>query len=183
MERVSRFIWYMGCGKHDRKLFKKAIQALATVIDRTDDLSLFTDGERRYGALLFDLCYEIIRNGKRGRPKKTLAKGVKCAIKNKGSKKGPGRKRKKYETPWILHPDTDSQINNSEIQANRLEATNASFRRKNSAFRRRTNTYAKNQKSLQKNYRCVLGYKKLYYRNISPQVLCQRSHRASLRKD
>src|SRR5688572_32024577 len=40
------------------------------------DLSLLTDGERRYGNLLFEVCYELVKNGKRGRPKKTLTRGI-----------------------------------------------------------------------------------------------------------
>ena len=50
---------------------------------------------------------EALRIGKRGRPKKTLPKGVKVRIKNKGSqrhKRGP--KRPKYQAPYPEHPDT-----------------------------------------------------------------------------
>ena len=49
---------------------------------------MFTDGERRYGNLLFEICQEVLRTGKPGRPKKTLPKGVKVRIKNKGSQSG-----------------------------------------------------------------------------------------------
>jgi hypothetical protein len=70
MDRASRFIWELECGKRDTALFKQAIATLAQVIDQTDDLSLFTDGERRYGNLLFEICQEVIRTGKVGRPKK-----------------------------------------------------------------------------------------------------------------
>jgi hypothetical protein len=38
------------------------------VINTTGDLALITDGERRYGQVLFDLCSELLRTGKRGRP-------------------------------------------------------------------------------------------------------------------
>ena len=96
MERASRFIWFMECGKKDKKLFKKAIETLCKIIEKTDDLTLITDGERRYGNLLFEICHELVRTGKRGRPKKTLKKGVKVRIKNKGSQsKKRGRKRPK----------------------------------------------------------------------------------------
>jgi len=70
MGRASRFIWELECGKRDTALFKQAIATLAQVINQTDDLSLFTDGERRYGNLLFEICQEVIRTGKVGRPKK-----------------------------------------------------------------------------------------------------------------
>src|SRR5215471_10764687 len=49
MDRASRFIWELDCGKKDRRLFKKAIKTLARIARQTHDLSLFTDGERRYG--------------------------------------------------------------------------------------------------------------------------------------
>jgi hypothetical protein len=70
MDRASRFIWELQCGERDADLFKQAIATLAQVIDQTDDLSLFTDGERRYGNLLFEICQEVIRTGQVGRPKK-----------------------------------------------------------------------------------------------------------------
>lgn len=58
MDRASRFIWALDCGTKDRKLFKKAIAILDQLVSRTHDLSLLTDGERRYGHLLFEVCYE-----------------------------------------------------------------------------------------------------------------------------
>jgi transposase-like protein len=70
MDRASRFIWEMQCGERNTDLFKQAIATLARVIEQTDDLSLFTDGERRYGNLLFEICQEVIRTGQVGRPKK-----------------------------------------------------------------------------------------------------------------
>ncbi|MDJ0568080.1 MAG: hypothetical protein QNJ53_03440 [Pleurocapsa sp. MO_192.B19] len=47
MERGSRFLWELHCGRKDEKLFKKALHGLAKVIEQTDSLSLLTDGERR----------------------------------------------------------------------------------------------------------------------------------------
>jgi len=72
MDRASRFIWALECGRKDRKLFKKVLRVLCRVIRKTGDLSLITDGERRYGNLLFELCSEVLREGKVGRPKTTL---------------------------------------------------------------------------------------------------------------
>jgi hypothetical protein len=63
-------------------MFKKAMRLLCQVIEHTGDLTLLTDGERRYGSLLFELCSQALRTGKRGRPKKTLPKGVKVRLKN-----------------------------------------------------------------------------------------------------
>lgn len=151
MDRASRFIWFMECGKKDKKLFKKAIGTLSKIVEKTDDISLITDGERRYGNLLFELCQELIRTGKRGRPKTTLKKGIKVRIKNKGSQsKKRGRKRPKYQSPFPEHPETMQDIENKDIHANHTEGQNAAIRRKDSAYRRRTNTYAKNDDALQR---------------------------------
>ena len=73
MDRASRFIWELECGERQSQLFKQAMTTLAQVIDQTDDLTLFTDGERRYGNILFEICQEVIRTGKVGRPKKHLS--------------------------------------------------------------------------------------------------------------
>ena len=128
-----------------------AIQTLKDVIDRTKDTTLLTDGERRYGKILFQICHEIIRSGKPGRPQKVLKKGVKVLIKNKGgSSKDNGGGKDKYEAPQREHPDTDQNINSQDIHANHAEALNSSIRRRNSAFRRKTNTYAKKKPALQR---------------------------------
>src|SRR5882672_6385665 len=82
MDRASRFIWELDCGKKDRKLFQKAIKSLDKLARQTHDLRIFTDGERRYGNLLFEICHELVKNGKPGRPKKTFKRGVHFSIKN-----------------------------------------------------------------------------------------------------
>jgi hypothetical protein len=150
MDRATRFIWDMHCGRKDRKLFKKAIGLLGQVIEQTGDLTLLTDGERRYGNLLFELCRQALRTGKRGRPKKTLPKGVKVRLKNKGSQRHKrGRKRPKYQAPSPEHPDTAQPLATTEMHANHLEAFHASLRRRCAAYRRRTNMYAKKTERLQ----------------------------------
>lgn len=151
MDRASRFIWDLSCGEKDEELFLEAIKILTSLIENTEDLTLLTDGERRYSNCLFDICHDVIRNGKPGRPKKFLKKGVKTRVKNKGSqshKKGP--KREKYQTPHPEHPDTKQNLNKEEIHANHCEGQNAATRRRNSTFRRRTNTYAKCKEGLQR---------------------------------
>jgi hypothetical protein len=151
LERASRFIWELKCGRKKRKLFKKAIKALCKIVEKTEDISLITDGERRYGNILFELCHELLRTGKPGRPKQILPKGVKVRVKNKGAqghKRGP--KRPKYQSPFPEHPETDQNINNNDIHANHCEATFSSIRRKNSTFRRKSNTYAKKTDCLQR---------------------------------
>jgi hypothetical protein len=150
MERASRFLWELNCGLKDQPLFKQALESLAQVIERTGSLSLFTDGERRYGNLLFEICHNVIRSGKSGRPAKRLPKGVRVRLKNKGSKKRRGRLRQKYQTPVPEHPQTVHEVAPQEIHANHLEAFNDSIRRRNSAFRRKTNTYAQSKENLQR---------------------------------
>lgn len=151
MDRASRFIWELSCDKKQESLFLKAMEHLADIINQTEDLTLLTDGERRYSALLFDICYELLHTGKPGRPKKVLQQGVKVRLKNKGSQsKKPGPKKQKYQSPKPEHPDTKQNIINSEIHANHQEGQNAALRRKNSAYRRKTNTYAKCKTALQR---------------------------------
>jgi len=38
MERASRFIWELSCGKKDRSLFRKAIKVIEKLINNTQDL-------------------------------------------------------------------------------------------------------------------------------------------------
>ena len=151
MERASRFIWALTCGKKDRDLFLSAIQLLSDIIIRTGDVTLVTDGERRYSLLLFEICQELFRSGRRGRRRRVLRRGVRVRLKNKGSQSHRrGRKRPKYEAPCSEHPETPQTLSNPEIHANHVEALNASLRRRNSAYRRKTNTYAKKKTGLQR---------------------------------
>jgi transposase-like protein len=151
MDRASRFIWALDCGKKDRRLFQKAIKTLDKIARQTHDLSIFTDGERRYGNLLFEICYDLINNGKPGRPKKTFKKGVHVRLKNKGSQAHKkGRKRPKYQSPWREHPETTRTIEETDIHANHAEAFFSALRRKCATFRRKTNTYAKSTEGLQR---------------------------------
>ena len=47
MDRASRFLGELQCGRKDRKLFRRAIRALVRVVNTTHDLTLISDGERR----------------------------------------------------------------------------------------------------------------------------------------
>jgi len=149
MDRASRFIWEMKCGKKDRTLFLYGLRMLRQVIEQTVDITLVTDGERRYGKILLEICHEVIRSGAKGRPPKVLREGLKVRLKNKGSQRSK-KKRAKYEAPQPEHPQTGQNIRDHEIHANHVEAFNASVRRRNSAFRRRCNTYAKSEDGLQR---------------------------------
>ena len=150
MDRATRFMWAMGCGRKDRQLLTQAIRLLCRVLKQTGDLTLLTDGERRSGNSLFEICHQVLRNGKRGRPKKTLRKGVKVRLKNKGAQAHKkGRKRPKDQAPFPEHPETIQTITTQDIQANHLEAFHTSLRRRCAAYRRQTNMYAKNTVRLQ----------------------------------
>lgn len=151
MDRASRFLWTLECGKKDRPLFIQAIQTLEQLIPNSEEVTLLTDGERRYGNLLFEICAELIHNGNPGRPKKTLSKGVKVRIKNKGSQAHhKGRKRPKYQAPWNEHPETTQPVEEKDIHANHAEAFFSALRRKCATFRRRANTYAKSIRGVQR---------------------------------
>jgi transposase-like protein len=151
MDRASRFIWALDCGKKDRRLFQKAIKTLEKSARQTHDLSIFTDGERRYGNLLFAICDDLGPNGKPGRPKKTFKRGVHFRIKNKGAQvHKKGRKRPKSQSPWKDHPETARTIAETDIHANHAEAFFSALRRKCATLRRKTNMYAKATTGLQR---------------------------------
>ena len=151
MERASRFIWPLKCGKKEQRLFLEAVTNLAELFDKTESIKLFTDGERRYSKLLFDICHETLKTGKRGRPRKVLPKGLCVRLKNKSSKRRDSDgKLDKVEVPKAEHPETTELPVEKDVHANHVEAFNSSIRRSLSAFRRRTNTYAKSVSGLQR---------------------------------
>jgi hypothetical protein len=140
MDRATRLLWDLQWGRKDRKVFKSARRLLCQVIEPTGDLTRLTEGERRYGNLLFELCSEALRTGKRGRPRKTLPKGVKVRLKHKGAQRHKrGRKRPKYQAPYPEHPDTVQPVATAEMHANHLEAFHTSLRRRCATDRRQTN--------------------------------------------
>src|SRR5438034_9788131 len=135
MDRATRILWEVQCGRQDRAVLQQARRLLCHVIQQTCDLTLVTDGERRCGTLWFEICHQVLRNGKRGRPKKTLRKGVKVRLKNKGAQAHKkGRKRPKYQAPFPEHPETIQTITTQDIHANHLEALNTSLRRRCAAY-------------------------------------------------
>lgn len=140
MERASRYLAELECGIKDQELFE---QVLTDVLKfATKDMSFFSDGERRYGLTLFQLCQQRI--GRR----KVLPAWLQVRLKNKGSQDAKNS-RLKYEKP-VPHAPGPDHIEEKEIHANHVEAYNASLRRRCSAMRRRTNTYAKHKQGLQR---------------------------------
>ena len=80
----------------------------------------------RYGNILFEICRDIIRTTRPGRPRNTLKEGVKVRIKKCGQqahKKGP--KRPKYQAPHNEHPDTEQNLDNEHLHVNYAEARQA----------------------------------------------------------
>ena len=149
-DRATRCLWDRHGGRKNRTMFQKAMRLLCQVIEHTGDLTLLTDGERRYGGLLFELWSQALRTGKRGRPQKTLPTGVKVRLKHKGSQRQRrGPKRPKYQAPSPEHPDTAQPVATTEMHANHLEACHTSLRRRCAAYRRRTHRYAKHTGRLQ----------------------------------
>lgn len=148
MERASRFLWTLQCGEREQELFSQAIGDICQVIAQTEDLTLLTDGERRYGNFLFAACCRALYTGQPGQPAQTLPKGVKVRLKNKGL--SPDSSRDKYQTPHREHPQTQQNMADSAIHANHVEAFNAALRRQLACFRRKANTYAKFKSALQR---------------------------------
>lgn len=54
MERASRFIIEQYWGYKDQEMFRKVMSSVAVSIEKSEDVSFLSDGERRYGNLLFD---------------------------------------------------------------------------------------------------------------------------------
>jgi len=111
LDRASRFLWELKCGQREHSLFQAAMTTLVQVIEQTQDLTLVTDGERRYGNLLVEICPQARRTGQVGRPRLTLPQGVKVRLKNKGDQnRHQGPKRPKYEAPQAEHPATPQTL-------------------------------------------------------------------------
>jgi hypothetical protein len=107
--------------KKDEELFLFVIQILIDIVSCTGDVTLLTDGERRYGNLLFEICHEVIRTGKSGRPPKALPCSVKVRLKNRRNRTDEtGQAHPKYEAPNREHPETVQDVVESDIHANHL---------------------------------------------------------------
>ena len=144
MERASRYVAELTCGAKDQALFEQVLTDLLELA--SEEMSFFSDGERRYGLTLFQLCQQWTIQGSQAQ--KTLPLWLQVRLKNKGSQKAENP-RTKYESP-VPHAPGSREIEEGEIHANHIEAYNASLRRRCSAMRRRTNTYAKHKQGLQR---------------------------------
>jgi hypothetical protein len=61
LERASRFIINQKCGKKDAKLFSTVMKSVCKIAQQTKDLTFLSDGERRYGNTLFELCAKKLK--------------------------------------------------------------------------------------------------------------------------
>jgi hypothetical protein len=146
MERATRFLWAMPCGRKERKRFQHAMALFCKVMQQTRALTRLPDGEKRYGSLLFAIWSAVLRTGQRGRPKKILRQGVKVRVKHKRAQRHQrDRKRPKYPAPSPEHPAPAQPIATTDMHAHHLEVFHPSLRRRCAAYRRRTNTSANNQ--------------------------------------
>lgn len=150
IERASKFIWEFECGLKDKNLFTRVIERLVRLVENTESFTMVTDGERRYGNILLELCNEVINNEEDGSPLTVLKEGVVVGLKNKGQGKTTENSKPKYERPQPEHPNTKHGLNDEDIHANHAEGQNSATRRKLSPYRRRTNTYAKMKEGLQR---------------------------------
>lgn len=144
MERSSRYLLDMRCGAKEQELFNVVLQNVLTLA--ADDISFFSDGERRYGNTLFDLCHYW--STQKNKAFRSLPPHLHVRLKNKASAQRESG-RPTYESPVTQAPG-EAMIPEPEIHANHVESYNASLRRRCSAMRRRTNTYAKNKQGLQR---------------------------------
>lgn len=144
MERSSRYLLEMKCGEKEQALFTHVLKELLAY--SADDISFFSDGERRYGNTLFELCnYWSTQKNKAFR---SLPPGLNVRLKNKASaQRNSGLDT--YESP-VVHAPGAKNILDTEIHGNHVESFNASLRRRCSPMRRRTNTYAKTKEGLQR---------------------------------
>ncbi|MBD3822758.1 MAG: IS1 family transposase [Thiotrichales bacterium] len=144
MERSSRYLLEMECGVKEQALFTRVLTDLLSY--SADDITFFSDGERRYGNTLFELCNYW--SSQKNKAFKSLPPHLNVRLKNKASaRKNTGKA--KYETP-VVHAPGAKEVIESEIHGNHVESFNAALRRKCSAMRRRSNTYAKTQKGLRR---------------------------------
>jgi transposase-like protein len=156
IERGSRYCTPHTSGQRNDALFaahtKKVMHAVGD-----GSSHLLSDGETRYAKHLW--AHQMAtttrsghRTGRRGRPRgsmKCLRKGLTVRRKVKGSQQNGPKRRSRYETPLVHHPES-VPLDDSSVHCNHSEAYNASLRRRCAAFRRRTNMYAKNRDGLER---------------------------------
>jgi hypothetical protein len=160
VERDSRYWVAAQAGLKDHALFEQGTDQAWAWAEPAQFIRWFTDGERRYGTMLWKLAAVRLKSSEYpqyGR-RKVWREGLEVAMKIKGSQ---GQKRVvwvKSEHPWTaISPK-------HEVHANHNEAQNSALRRRASAYRRRQNLYAKRVEGLQR----VLDVQRLVHNWVRP---------------
>ena len=134
-------------GKRDADLFERSVTQTWNWAKDCEWIRWFTDGERRYGKVLWELASVWLKAGELPAIyhwRKVWREGLEVAMKVKGSQGRPRREWLKQEHPWT------AISSEAEVHANHCEAQNAAIRRRCSAFRRRQNLIAKTVEGLER---------------------------------
>lgn len=147
IERDSRYWVDAFAGKKEAALFERGVKTVWDWAKSAQFIRWFTDGERRYGKMLWKLASVYLTQRERlpHYPyRKVWREGLEVAMKIKGSQ---GTRR----IVWVYpeHPFTAISAP-CEVHANHNEALNSALRRRCSAYRRRQNLYAKRVEALQR---------------------------------
>src|SRR6266446_7054785 len=86
MDRAPRLLGDRQCGRKDRKMFKKAMSLLCQVIEHTGDLTLLTDGERRYGVSCLSCVAKPYALASEDDQRRRCPKASKCGSRTKDHK-------------------------------------------------------------------------------------------------
>lgn len=147
IERDSRYWVSALAGKKEGALFECGVKTAWQWAKASQFIPWFTDGERGYGKVLWNLASVYLKQRERSPHypyRKVWREGLEVAMKNKGSQ---GKRR----VEWVYREHPFTAISpTSDVHANHNEAHNSVLRRRCSAYRRRQNLYAKSVKALQR---------------------------------
>ena len=151
-------------------MFTKAIWSLCQVIEHTGDLTLLTDGERRYGGSCLS-CVAKPTHRQTRTTKEELPKVCQSALKNKGSQRHRrGPKRAETSSTVSRASRHGPACSDHRDSANHLEVY-TSLRRRCAAYRRRNNMRQKHTGRLQERldvYWIVHNFVRVFYDTSSP---------------
>jgi hypothetical protein len=147
IERESRYWVEAKAGLKTVSLFEEGVKAALDWANPSRWIRWFTDGERRYGKVLWHLASVFLPSAQTTDVfgyRKVWREGLEVAMKVKGSQGTP-------QIEWIMPEHPFTVISSlSEVHANHNEAQNSALRRHASAYRRRQNLYAKRVSGLQR---------------------------------
>jgi hypothetical protein len=147
IERESRYWVEAKAGLKTASLFEEGVKAAWDWANPSRWIRWFTDGERRYGKVLWHLASVFLPPAQTTDVfgyRKVWREGLEVAMKVKGSQGTPHIEWMKPEHPFTALSSL------AEVHANHNEAQNSALRRHASAYRRRQNLYAKRVSGLQR---------------------------------